>query len=47
MRYSERAVDVFENGELMVMEGQNHGFVGKARTEAMERETALFRKHSL
>ena len=46
LRYSERAVDVYENAELVVMEGQNHGFIGKARTEAMERETAFFRQHS-
>ena len=45
LRYSERAVDVYENAELVVMEGQNHGFLGKARTEAMERETAFFREH--
>ena len=45
LRYSERAVDVYENAELVVMEGQNHGFVGKARTGAMERETAFFREH--
>ena len=45
LRYSERAVDVYENAELVVMEGQNHGFVGKTRTKAMERETAFFREH--
>ena len=46
LRYSERSVDVYENVELVVMEGQNHGFIGKARTEAMERETAFFREHT-
>ena len=46
LRYSERAVDVYENAELVVMEGQNHGFVGKARTGAMERETVFFREHT-
>ena len=46
LRYSERAVDVYENAELIVMERQNHGFLGKARTEAMERETAFFREHT-
>ena len=46
LRYSERAVDVYENAELIVMERQNHGLLGKARTEAMERETAFFREHT-
>ena len=46
LRYSERAVDVYENAELVVMASQNHGFIGKARAEAMERETAFFRQHS-
>ena len=46
LRYSERVVDVYENAELIVMEGQNHGFVGKARSKAMERETVFFREHT-
>ena len=46
LRYLERAVDVYENAELVVMKGQNHGFVGKARTKAMERETVFFREHT-
>ncbi len=46
LRYSERAVDVYENAELVVMASQNHGFIGKARAEAMERKTAFFRQHS-
>ena len=46
LRYSERAANVYENAELVVMEGQNHGFMGEARTEAMKRETAFFRQHS-
>ena len=46
LRHSERAVDVYENAELIVMERQSHGFLGKARTEAMERETAFFREHT-
>lgn len=46
LRYSERAAEVYENAELVVMEGQNHGFMGKARTEAMEKEAEFFRQHS-
>ena len=46
LRYSERAVDVYENAELVVMASQNHGFSGKARAEAMEWETAFFREHT-
>ncbi len=46
LRYSQRAAEVYENVELVVMEDQDHGFMGNARTEAMERETAFFRRHS-
>ena len=46
LRYLERVVDVYENAELVVMECQNHGFLGKARTEAMVRETAFFLEHT-
>lgn len=44
LRYSERAAEIFPQGELVVMPGQGHGFMGKARTEAKEREAAFFRK---
>ena len=42
LRYSERAAQVFPHAELVIMPGQGHGFAGKARTEAMEREAAFF-----
>ncbi len=44
LRYSERAAEVFPNAELIVMPGQGHGFMGKARTEAMEKEAEFFLK---
>ena len=43
--YSERAAKVLPSAELVVMRGQDHGFRGPARTEALERETAFFRAH--
>lgn len=46
LRYSQRAAEVYESAELVVMQGQNYGFIGKTRSEAMERETAFFRRHS-
>ncbi len=42
LRYSERAAQVFPNAELVVIPGQGHGFMGKTRTEAMEKEAAFF-----
>jgi pimeloyl-ACP methyl ester carboxylesterase len=44
LRYSERAAQIFPNAELVVMPGQGHGFMGKARTEAMERESTFYLK---
>ncbi len=44
LRYSERAAEVFPKAELVVMPGQGHGFMGKARTEAMEREASFFKQ---
>ena len=44
LRYSQRAAEVFPNAELIVMPGQGHGFMGKARREAMEMEADFFRK---
>ena len=43
--YSERAVTVLEHASLVVMEGQDHGFGGKSRTEAMEREAEFILMH--
>ena len=42
LRYSERAARVFPHAQLVVMPGQGHGFMGQARTEAMEREADFF-----
>ncbi len=44
LRYSERAAQIFPNAELVVMPGQGHGFMGKARTEAMEKESTFYLK---
>ncbi len=41
MRYSERAVETFQNAELIVMPGQGHGFQGAGREEAKEKELAF------
>lgn len=43
LRYSQRALEVYPSAELVVMEGQNHGFMGQARTEAKEREADFFK----
>lgn len=45
LKYSQRALEVYASAELIVMPGQNHGFTGAARQEAMEREAAFFRAH--
>lgn len=45
LSYSQRAVEVYSSAELVVMEGENHGFMGQARTEAKEREADFFRAH--
>ena len=42
LRYSEKAVQVFPQAELIVMPGQGHGFMGPAREEAKKREAAFF-----
>ncbi len=44
LHYSERAAEIFQNAELIVMPDQGHGFMGKARREAMEMEADFFRK---
>ena len=43
--YSERAAKAFPAAELIILPGEGHGFRGRARQEAMERELAFFRKH--
>lgn len=45
LKYSQRALDVYASAELIVMPGQNHGFMGAARQEAKEREVAFFLAH--
>jgi len=45
LRYSQRAAETFPHAELIVMQGQNHGFMGQARTEAMEKEAAFLLAH--
>ncbi len=45
LSYSERARDLYERAELIVMPGQGHGFTGAARQEAMEKEAAFLKEH--
>lgn len=45
LRYSQRALEAYPSAELVVMEGQDHGFVGQARAEAKEREATFFTEH--
>ena len=45
LSYSQRALEVYSSAELVVMEGQSHGFMGQARAEAKERESDFFRTH--
>lgn len=45
LRYSRRAAEVYGAAELIVMPGQDHGFTGEARAEAMAREAAFFLAH--
>ena len=42
LRYSQKALEVYPSAELVIMEGQNHGFMGQARTEAKGREAEFF-----
>ncbi|MBQ9010151.1 MAG: alpha/beta fold hydrolase [Clostridia bacterium] len=46
LRYSERARDVYAHAELVVLPGQDHGFIGQSRTEAMIREAEFLEAHS-
>ena len=43
--YSRRAEKAYRSAELVVMPGQNHGFMGKARREAMDREAEFLLAH--
>lgn len=45
LRYSQRAAEVYRSAELVVMPGQDHGFVGEARSEAMRREAEFLLAH--
>ena len=41
LSFSERALEAFAQAELIVIPGQGHGFMGKSRREAMEKELAF------
>lgn len=43
--YSRRAAEVYASAEMVVMPGEGHGFMSKARDEAKQRETAFFQAH--
>ena len=45
LSYSERAVEVLKNAELIVYPGQGHGFMGSQRNHAMQTEAAFFAGH--
>ena len=45
LRYSQRAKAVYASADLVVMAGQDHGFVGQAKAEALEREACFFKAH--
>ena len=44
---AQRAAKAFERAELVILAGQNHGFVGEARAGAMAREAAFLKAHGL
>ena len=44
LSYSERALEVYDHAELVVLPGQNHGFTGSGRAEAMLREARFMRE---
>ncbi len=46
LRYSERAKEVLPDAELIVYPGQGHGFMGTARNQAKDAETAFFKAHT-
>ena len=43
--YSRRAAEVYDSAELVVLPGQDHGFAGEARYEAMRREADFLLAH--
>lgn len=45
LTYSQRAAEAFPHAELIVMKGQNHGFMGAARRNAMELEAKFLLAH--
>lgn len=45
LRYSQRAAEVWPAARLVVMPGQDHGFAGEARAEAMRQEAAFLLAH--
>lgn len=45
LSYSQRAAEAFPHAELIVMKGQNHGFAGAARRNAMELEAKFLLSH--
>lgn len=45
LEYSRKAAAIYASAELVVMPGQDHGFRGEARAEAMRRETEFFLAH--
>lgn len=45
LSYSQRASKVYDHAELVVMPGQDHGFMGSARAEAMRREAEFLLAH--
>ena len=45
LRYSQRAAEVWPAARLVVMPGQDHGFAGEARAEAMLQEAAFLLAH--
>ena len=46
LRYSEKAKETFPDAELIVYPGQGHGFMGIARNQAKDAETAFFKAHT-
>ena len=45
LKYSRRAQAVYASAELVVMPGQDHGFSGPARSQAMARQADFFLAH--
>ena len=46
LRYAERAEGCYENCQLVVLQGQNHGFMGKAKADAIEQEAEFLLRWS-